>query len=175
MIKWERDIQWKVYFPKEKTYIMRDHNWAFAAWEIERLKGRLNKSSVLFHVDSHLDDCPDGVLVNGLLEANTVEKILSVAESYDREAGQTSPSNIMQIDNFIWAALARGTIEEVFYISRDKQDVVTLKDLQNQSNASSELILSKLPSDCKYRHSKFNDLESFLNLYTPESKKISWR
>lgn len=63
---WEHEFDWKIYFPEKRIYIMRQHNWAFASWEIEKIKGNLKNQSLLVHVDAHLDDTPDWVFVNGL-------------------------------------------------------------------------------------------------------------
>jgi hypothetical protein len=166
MIEWEKDINWKIHTSDGRFYIMRDHNWSFAAWELEKLRGRIKERSLLVHVDAHLDDCTDGVLVENLLDANTTEEIIEVSKSYDRSKGCAPESNLMHIDNFIWAALARKTVEEVIYVSRQKQNVVTLEDLHNDGSPASKITLSKLPIDCNYKHKRFYNIVDFFNQFS---------
>lgn len=164
-IPWENNVTWKVSTKDKKFYIMREHNWAFGAWEIAKLDGRIKEKSIVVHVDSHLDDTPDGALVNNLHEAKSHEEILRLSESYDRSKGITPESNIMQIDNFIWAALARGTIEEVIYVSRHDQEVITIEDLRNENDFESKFILSNLPDNCNYRHKRFYSIDEFTETF----------
>lgn len=159
---WSKDIDWKLHSKDEKIYIMRDHNWAFAAWEIAKLEGRIHEKSLVVHVDSHLDEVADGILVKGLFEANTKEEIIRVSRSYDRSMGQVPESNIMHIDNFIWASLGKGTIEEVIFVSRDKQELNTLSDLN-------EFYLKKLPIGCNYKTQLYRDSEEFLRAYDKDA------
>ncbi|MGD8189083.1 hypothetical protein ACQCN2_03690 [Brevibacillus ginsengisoli] len=144
---------------------MRQHNWAFAAWEIEKAIGNLKTQSILVHVDAHLDDTPDGVFVEGLSEASSVEEILKVAQGHDFASGQVCPPNKMQIDNFIWAAVARATIGETIFVSHQAEDVLSLEEISYQAiekrNEYCQTILSRLPIDCRYTHQRFHDLESF--------------
>lgn len=173
LIEWEKDINWKVHTTDRRIYIMRDHNWSFAAWEIEKLRGRINEKSLVVHVDAHLDDVPDGVLINNLMSAKTIDQIIELSKSYDRSLGQTSKSNIMRIDNFIWASLARETIEEVIYVSKDKQEVVTLEGIENIHDPESELILSMLPFNFHYRHKRFLSITNFFDSFSQHDfKKI---
>lgn len=39
---WEKDVHWKVYTEDKGIYIMSDHNWSFAAWEIAKLENRIS-------------------------------------------------------------------------------------------------------------------------------------
>lgn len=163
--EWENDNDWKVHTTDKRIYIMREHNWAFAAWEISKIEGRIKEKSLVVHVDSHLDDVPDGVLVKNLLTARTPQEILEVSKSYDRSLEIVPESNLMQIENFIWASLARGTIEEVIYVSRDDQEVTTLNELRESGWAESKLMLSKLPPNCNYRHQRYHSISSFLESF----------
>ncbi|SDC48143.1 UPF0489 domain-containing protein [Paenibacillus sp. UNCCL117] len=162
MIEWEKDINWKLRTKDRRVYLMRDHNWSFAAWEIAKIDNRIKEKSLVVHVDSHLDDVADGALVTNLLSAKTVEEIMKVSESYDRSSGIFNENNIMHIDNFIWASIARRTIEEVIYVSRDKQEVTSIKGLKQNGGIESRMIMSNLPFDCNYRHLRYHSIESFL-------------
>ncbi|MDR4291024.1 hypothetical protein CN440_28100 [Bacillus cereus] len=114
---------WKIHIPDRNIYIMKDHSWAFAAWEHEKLKGNINSDSVLLHFDYHLDDVSDGLLVDGAMDAQTKDDLFSVTrkniEFYNEEPLQPK----IQIDNFIWPSFARGTISTMFSIApQDQQD-----------------------------------------------------
>lgn len=51
----DMDSLWKIKYPNRNIYIMRDHNWAFSAWEIGRLNKEINPGAKLLHVDFHDD------------------------------------------------------------------------------------------------------------------------
>ncbi|MED4784712.1 UPF0489 family protein [Brevibacillus choshinensis] len=166
-MEWFHNFDWKVVFPEQRMYIMRQHNWAFAAWEIERLKGNLRQQSLLVHVDAHLDDTPDGVFVPGLLEAKSVEQIMTVAQGHDYASGQACPQDCMQIDNFIWASVARDTIGETIFVSHQDDEVLSLEMLRydaiHKRNENCQNIIAKLSAGCTYTHQRFRDLLSFLS------------
>ncbi|MNB85001.1 hypothetical protein D3C75_318850 [compost metagenome] len=159
---WSKDIDWKLQSKDRRLYIMRDHNWSFAAWEISKLEKRIKKNSLVVHVDSHFDDVPDGLIVNGLFEAETIEDILKVSRSYDRSSGQTPESNLMHIDNFIWASVGRGTVEEVIFVSRD---TLELNDISNVREEYTHC----LHSNCKYSSKLFRHTGEFLSSYNKKS------
>lgn len=161
-MEWEKDIEWKVHTYDKRIHLMRDHNWAFAAWEIMRLEGKVGDKSMVVHVDSHFDDAMDGLIVNGLHDAKTKEEIIAVCRSYDRSLGQVPPSNIMHIDNFIWASVGRGTIEEVIHVSRDKIEL-------NEFSEARQYYADKIPKDCNYRTQLFINCDSFFEAYNSES------
>lgn len=146
---------------------MRQHNWAFAAWEIERLKGNLQRNSLLVHVDAHLDDTPDGVFVPGLHEAQSVEQLIAVAQGHDYASGRVCPPDCMQIDNFIWAAVARDTIGETIFVSHQDDEVLSLDMLRHDAvqkrNENCQNIIAKLPEGCTYKHQRYMDVPSFLS------------
>lgn len=96
----------RMYFPEKSIYIMRDHNWAFAAWEMERLKNRIEKRSTLLHVDFHTDYLEpifEMPIIKTECEAKGIASLLDIAE-------------------FIRAAEKTGTIDNVFMISDDGID-----------------------------------------------------
>lgn len=146
---------------------MRQHNWAFAAWEIEKSRGTIKNQSLLVHVDAHLDDTPDGVFVAGLKEAETVEEILRVAQGHDFARKEACPPDCMHIDNFIWAAVARGTIGETIFVSHQEEEVLSLDTLFEEAflkgNENCMNILSQLPEGCNYKHQRYDDIPSFLS------------
>ncbi|RNB89481.1 hypothetical protein EDM56_09790 [Brevibacillus fluminis] len=171
-MEWFDDFNWKICFPEQRIYLMRQHNWAFAAWEIERLKGALDARSFLVHVDAHLDDTPDGVFVAGLKEAASVEQLLAVAQGHDYTSGQVCPPDVMQIDNFIWAAVARDTIGETIFVSHQEEEVLSLAQIRQEAtqkrNENCQSIIAKLPPDCAYTDERFLDIESFLDGFDRE-------
>lgn len=180
-MEWFEHFDWKVFFPEQRMYIMRQHNWAFAAWEMERLKGNLQPQSLLVHVDAHLDDTPDGVFVPGLLEAKSVEQIMAVAQGHDYASGQVCPPDCMQIDNFIWAGVARNTIGKTLFVSHQDDEVLSLSmlryDAVHKRNQNCQNIIDKLPAGCTYTHQRFMDMDSFLrevdpNKWSPQQTKI---
>ncbi|MDQ0496925.1 UPF0489 family protein [Paenibacillus brasilensis] len=176
--EWENDVNWKVHTDNKKVYIMREHNWAFAAWELAKLDERIKEQSLVVHVDAHLDDVPDGVLVKNLLEAKTESEILSLSQGHDYTTGSlSSESYLMRIDNFIWASLARKTIEEVIYVSRYRDDIFTLEELREEETQLSKLIRSKLPINFNYKHQRFREIDDFLHAFDQDSfsKKVGNR
>ncbi|NRS52076.1 UPF0489 family protein [Brevibacillus sp. HB2.2] len=147
---WEFYINWKIKFRDKPIYVFRDHNWAFGAWEIEKLIGNIKPNSILVHVDAHLDDCVDGVHVRGVKEINTIEDIMKVAQSYERN-GQTPESNMIHIDNFIWTGIASGTIGETIFVSGDKMEPNSIEKLIQEGTSASEYYLECLPEGCSYK------------------------
>jgi hypothetical protein len=100
---------------------MKDHSWAFAAWELERLKGTITPDAVLLHFDYHLDDVADGLFVDGIMSARTKEELFSLIRK-NKELYSFEPIEPkIQIDNFIWPSFARGTIGTMFTVAPDNQ------------------------------------------------------
>lgn len=91
---------WKIKYPKRNIYIMRDHNWAFSAWEIARLNKTIMTNARLLHVDFH-DDYFDPDLDIEIIE--TKKQAINVGES-------------LSINNFIKASIQTGTIKDVYTI-----------------------------------------------------------
>ncbi|MFT9369211.1 UPF0489 family protein [Paenibacillus polymyxa] len=158
---WSKDIDWKLQSKDKRVYIMRDHNWSFAAWEVSKIENRIQEGSLVVHVDSHFDDVPDGLVVRSLFETKSKEDIMKVSRSYDRSLGQVPESNLMHIDNFIWASIGRGTIEEVIFVSSDKLELNVLSDVREE-------YAHCLPENCKYSSKLFPNTEEFLNSYDGE-------
>ncbi|ETK25818.1 hypothetical protein ERIC1_2c00060 [Paenibacillus larvae subsp. larvae DSM 25719] len=155
---WEHG--WKIYFPDSNIYVSTDHNWAFGAWELERMKGNLNQS-LLLHVDSHLDDLVDGILIEGIFDIKTKEDIIVVTENHD--SSKEKPKKYqMDIANFIWPAWARGTIEEAYYISRDKKDLTTTDTLKkNTGNMDAISIMKKISHRGEFFPCRVKTIEEF--------------
>lgn len=167
--EWEYDVHWKVQTNDNRIIIMRDHNWAFGAWEIARLESRIKQNSLLVHVDSHLDDAIDGVLLEGLFEANNKEQILELSRGFNYLSRESPDRSYMKYDNFIWPSLARETIGEIIYVSRDKKDMEKLEELKKGDSAESKLILSKLPLNFEHVHQRYTTIEEFLQRYDSKS------
>ena len=64
------------------------------------MKGIIEKNSILVHVDNHLDDDPNGILVDNLFSIKTEEDVINVSRNYHNV--KEPPVNTMFIDNFIW-------------------------------------------------------------------------
>lgn len=106
-------------FPDRRIFITPDHNWAFYAWEVARARGWTKPFATLVHVDAHLDDIYDGVEVDGFNDIQTLQDVKVVTER-------------MKIENFIWPAFVRGTIDKIIYVARfpehDAFDINLLMD-----------------------------------------------
>lgn len=94
----------RLYFPEKNIYLMRNHKWAFSAWEIERLKDNIKKGAVLLHVDYHTDFNEPGI---DIPKINSRKEALEIGEK-------------LEIMDFIQASISAGTLGEVFMISDDR-------------------------------------------------------
>lgn len=97
----------RICFPKVKVYISRDHNWAFAAWEIGRLRGDIKPGATIIHIDGHVDYIDPEIEIEEILteeDARAIGRSLGIAE-------------------FIIPAQKTGTIENVLMISNDGVDI----------------------------------------------------
>lgn len=102
----------RIFFPEGKIFISRNHNWAFSAWEIARLRKYIKPGAILVHIDNHLDDlCPEKEIGNITSENDA----LTIGET-------------INIDEFIIPALANGTLEKVLMIS--DHAVTTREDIK---------------------------------------------
>lgn len=99
--------EYRIYFPDKKIFVSRDHNFAFAAWEIGRLRGYIKPGASLIHIDAHLDYCDNPIDITGI---DNEEKAIEIARNLD-------------IAEFIIPAQRKGTIERCFAISDDEVDV----------------------------------------------------
>jgi UPF0489 domain len=96
----DMDSSWKIKYPGQNIYIMRDHNWAFAAWEIARINKEIKSGAKLLHVDFHDDYCEP---LEKVTKVETIDEALQIAED-------------LEIFEFIKAAEETGTIKDVFMI-----------------------------------------------------------
>lgn len=175
MSNWMLDEEWRKKVTGRNIYLMRDHNYAFSAWEIGRINGDLKSNSVLVHVDSHLDDVAESIEVPGILnDINTAKKAIDIAKQFDWTKGEMPERIYVRIDNFIWPAIVRNTIGDVYYISDDPQEesnesnlrkqisdpysFYKRKDIRNDSIA--ELQLNNIIENQK-KISRFQSIESF--------------
>lgn len=176
---------WKVYIPEKKMYIMKDHSWAFAAWEYERIAGNITSDSVLLHIDAHLDDVADGLQVEGLMEAKSKDELFSLIRTEEELSHGELEVMKIQYDNFIWPSFARGTLGSMFSVARqNQQDFATwmIEETQddydrNDIETDKEKILKYIPmekfksvyrsysfQEFKERHiKKFHELSSNKN------------
>lgn len=112
---------------------MKDHSWAFAAWEVERIKGTINSDSILLHVDDHLDDVPDGLYVEGILSAKNKDELFQLIRTREELSnGKVSKAKIY-IDNFIWPSFSRGTLGTMFVVSPQEMPDFASVALKNYS------------------------------------------
>lgn len=96
-------------FKDKRVYLMRDHQWAFYAWELARQNFFIKAPTTLFHIDAHLDDLPDALEIPGWEKIDTPEEALNFTEN-------------LNIDNFIWPAFARGTVDQIVYVTQEDQE-----------------------------------------------------
>ncbi|PAD84939.1 hypothetical protein CHH57_01840 [Niallia circulans] len=95
-------------FPDKNIYISRDHNFAFAAWEIARLRNIIKPNASLIHIDNHLDYCDP--------ELSKTINIKNEKDAIELASG-------LDIAEFIIAGQFTGTIGKCFTISDDGVDV----------------------------------------------------
>jgi len=125
-MKFEDDLNLK--HKDKEIYIVTNHNWAFAAWEMAKLTGKLKPNATLVHVDAHLDNVSDGAAVEGIKEIKTKDDIKRVTES-----------DYMKIENFIWAGMASDTVQHVFYVSHQKYCSDNINDIMEYEKLGFEL------------------------------------
>jgi hypothetical protein len=94
------DAAWKINYPAHNIVIMRDHNWAFSAWEKARMRGIIKPEAALLHVDFHPDYFET---LYKLPSFETEDEVIQVGEK-------------LQIFEFIKAAEQTGTIKDVYMI-----------------------------------------------------------
>ncbi|MCK6259517.1 UPF0489 family protein [Fictibacillus sp. KIGAM418] len=126
MNKYDRNSDWKIHIPEKNMYIMKDHSWAFIAWELERIKGSIRPDAVLLHLDYHLDDVADGLFVDGIMTAKSEDDLFKLIRTREElNSGNMTTSKIC-IDNFIWPSFARGTVGSMFTVApQQQQDLAT--------------------------------------------------
>lgn len=133
MNNWMENEKWLKKVKDENLYLMRDHNYAFSAWEIEGINGGVDKNAFLVHVDSHLDDIPESIDIPGILdEIDTKEDAIVIADKYDYSNIELPDRIYMGIDNFIWPSIIRNTIGNVIFISDDEQEELNESNLKRQ-------------------------------------------
>ena len=94
--------------PEKRIFISRDHNWAFSAWEIGRLREYINPNAALVHIDTHLD----------FLEPEIeIEKVSLNEEDAITRGGQ------LGIAEFIIPGVITGTIGKILMVSDDSEDI----------------------------------------------------
>ncbi|WP_256757557.1 UPF0489 family protein [Cohnella sp. WQ 127256] len=140
------DSNYRVCFPKERVYISRNHQWAFAAWAMGRKVGNLGPQTTLFHVDAHLDDTWDGVIVDGLYEMNDEVDFMQVAGK-------------LEIDNFIWAGFAAQLIDHIVYVCPKDVDPSDPFDLSDWNLEGEQLQpIKSLLMEREYKGSRFDSV-----------------
>ncbi|MFC8983844.1 UPF0489 family protein, partial [Streptomyces sp. NPDC057131] len=151
-------------------------------------KGNISKDSILLHVDNHLDDVPDGINVPGVLTAQSKDEIMSLIRTNEELNSGKPLKTKIQIDNFIWPAVARKTVGTVFTVSPDNQDDFASWVIEDNSshkrydsNSESQKYLNYIPLEtfqqCVRAHTldEFNErfLTNFNNIiFTEKTTKI---
>lgn len=130
-------------------YISQNHQWAFAAWALGKQSGILGDRTTLLHVDAHLDDTWDGVIVDGLQEMGNTEQILEVASK-------------LEIDNFIWAGFAAKSIDHIIYVCPKDIDSSDPFDLSDWDIDGEQLLpVKQLLKERDYKGFRFESIEQF--------------
>jgi hypothetical protein len=138
---------YRVCFPNERVYISRNHQWAFAAWALGKQLGTIGSRTTLLHVDAHLDDTWDGVIVEGLHEMSDAEQILEVASK-------------LEIDNFIWAGFAAKVIDHIIYVCPKDVDSSDPFDLSSWNLEGEQLKpIKQLLIEREYKGSRFESIK----------------
>jgi hypothetical protein len=151
---------YRICFPKERVYVSRNHQWAFAAWAIGKKSGTLGPLVSLLHVDAHLDDTWDGVVVEGLREMNDDRDYLEVASK-------------LEIDNFIWAGFAAKLIDHIVYVCPKDVDESDPFDLSTWNLEGEQLKpIKELLAEREYKGFRFESILDFkqqlMNGSTPQ-------
>ncbi|WP_373232204.1 UPF0489 family protein [Cohnella sp.] len=140
---------YRICFPKKRVFISRNHQWAFAAWTIGKGSGIIGDKTILLHVDAHLDDTWDGVIVEGLHEMGNTEEILEVAGK-------------LEIDNFIWAGFAAKIIDRIIYVCPKDIDSSEPFDLSSWNLEGEQLKpIKQLLREREYNGLRFESIEQF--------------
>ncbi|MFC5701105.1 UPF0489 family protein [Cohnella faecalis] len=143
------DNDYRICFPKRNIFISRNHQWAFAAWQLGARSGALNGGATLLHVDAHLDDTWDGVIAEGLHEMKDSDDIMKVAGR-------------LEIDNFIWAGFAAGTIDHIVYVCPKGIDDSDPFDLSSWNLEGEQLKpVKELLARKEYRGRRFESIAAF--------------
>lgn len=98
----EMENSWKIKYPTRNIYLMRNHNWAFSAWEIGRLNNEITPNARLLHVDFH-DDYFDPIDKYKSYDIKTREE--AIIAGYN-----------LNINDFIKPAKQNGTIGEIYMV-----------------------------------------------------------
>lgn len=147
---------------------MKQHNWAFAAWEIARIENKVKKNATLFHIDTHLDDCIDGIYVKGLYDIKTKEDAIKIATPKDwSKDSQSNSEKKMWIDNFIWPAFAKGTIKNTIFVcdepgSNNPYDYDSWDDYQ-KNTIKKHLLTNTLEEFSGKRFWSINELKTHIS------------
>lgn len=140
---------YRICFPKERIYVSRNHQWAFAAWAMGKKAGILGSQVSLLHVDAHLDDTWDGVVVEGLVEMNDDHDFLEVASK-------------LEIDNFIWAGFAAKLIDHIAYVCPKDVDESNPFDLSAWNLDGEQLKpVKELLAEREYKGFRFESILDF--------------
>ncbi|BBI33745.1 hypothetical protein KCTCHS21_31440 [Cohnella abietis] len=140
---------YRICFPQERVYISRNHQWAFAAWAMGKQSGMLGPQTTLLHVDAHLDDTWDGVVVDGLHEMKRDADFLEVAGR-------------LEIDNFIWAGFAARLIDHIVYVCPKDVDDSDPFDLSDWHLEGEQLKpIKELLADREYTGTRFDNVGQF--------------
>ncbi len=143
------DHCYRVCFPRERVYISRNHQWSFAAWALGKQSGILGPKATLLHVDAHLDDTWDGVIVEGLHEMKESQDFLAVAGR-------------LEIDNFIWAGFAAKIIDHFVYVCPKEIDESNPFDLSSWDLEGEQLKpIKQLLAEREYKGSRFESIDDF--------------
>lgn len=101
------DSEYRIFFPNEKVFISRDHNWAFSAWEIGRMRSFIKPGATVVHIDAHLDYI-DPLCEN--VQFSSENEVINLARN-------------LGIAEFIIPAQKTGTVGKVLMVSNDKVDI----------------------------------------------------
>ncbi|MFS0751737.1 UPF0489 family protein [Oceanobacillus sp. 1P07AA] len=112
------DNNFKIYFPDKNIFVSRDHHWAFAAWEIARLRNLIKSEASLLHIDSHLD----------FVDPNY--DILDVEIKEESEALNVASN--LKIFDFIKAARFVGLVDKCYMVSDDNVGITSEEALYTE-------------------------------------------
>jgi len=110
------------------AYVFDNHNHAFAFWHLERMRGALKDGATLIHMDRHKD-------------SRKPERFLSKTEARDEDAVFRYTNIVLNVGNFIPAAVETGLVVKVVNIdSADSMENFDYSLLEGDSSGHPSLI-----------------------------------
>jgi len=135
-MEWLKDSNWNMKHKDKEIYLMVNHKWAFIVWEIARIHKTINENALLVHVDSHLDDVPELVVDERYFVAENEQDFIELVQFERSEEDEDSHSTNyeLKMDNFIFPAFLRSTIQDIIYVSDQNLEEIRVEDIYKSAS-----------------------------------------